>query len=101
MGRADEGEEEVGGALGVGRGGEDRALVAFQDLEPAGDVGGVILADVGSELELGADEGGPELGDEFFGCIGGIAAARAAEVAIEPALVPCPIGLLPVLWTLS
>lgn len=89
--RRDEGEEEVDGALRVGRGGKDGALVGLEDLEPAGDVGGVVLTDLRCELEPGADEGGSEFGDKLFRGVGGIAPARAVEVTIEPGLVAGPM----------
>lgn len=91
MGWTHEGDEEVGGALGLGRSGEDGALVGLEDLEPAGDVGGVVLTDLRRELELAADEGSSEFSDEFFGGIGCVTPARAAEVAIEPGRVSAPM----------
>src|SRR5574338_396375 len=42
--RRDKPVQEIGGALGVGGGGEDGALILVQDLQPVGQIGGVILA---------------------------------------------------------
>jgi hypothetical protein len=48
--------EVIDGALRVGGGGEDRAVVVLQDLQPRGDVGGVIVPDLRGEFEIGAQE---------------------------------------------
>jgi hypothetical protein len=69
--------EVVGGSLRVGSGGKDGALVLAQNLEPARQIGGVIGAGLGGKLEVGAEEGSTELGDEFLEGIGVIAEAFA------------------------
>jgi len=45
----------IDGALRVGGGGEDRAVV-LQDLQPKGDVRGVIVTDLRGEFEIGAEK---------------------------------------------
>ncbi len=46
--------EKVHGALRMGSGGEDRALVLAEDLEPMRQVGGVVLTRFGRDAEIGA-----------------------------------------------
>ncbi len=56
----------IDGALRMGSGLEDRAVVVLENLEPSGYVGRVILLDFRSEFEVGASEGGSQFGDEFL-----------------------------------
>ena len=58
--------DEVGGALRVGGGGEDGAVVALQDFEPVGDVGGVVLARSEFEFQVGAEKRSAKFGHEFL-----------------------------------
>lgn len=53
----------LGGALRVGSGGEDGALVVAEHAEPGVDIGGVIVTHVRREGEIGREEGAAELGD--------------------------------------
>lgn len=53
-------KKQAGRFLGLGRGGEDRALVRFEDLEPGRDVAGVMV-EVGDRKT----QFGPE--DDLFG----------------------------------
>ena len=48
--------EIVGGALRVGGGAEDGALVLLQDGQPMPDVGGVLVAGLGAQREIGAEK---------------------------------------------
>ena len=50
--------QEIGSALRMGSGGENRPLVAFEDFQPVFNVGGVIAARFGREYEIGAEESG-------------------------------------------
>jgi hypothetical protein len=86
----------IGGALSVGGGSEHCPLVVPEHLEPGGDVGGVVLAYFRSEAEIGAQEGGTQLGDEFLHAIGFIAEAFAAELAGKPRWVLGPVALMPI-----
>jgi hypothetical protein len=45
----------------------------LEDFEPGVDVGSVFLARLKSELQVGAQECGTQLGDQFLGGIAGIA----------------------------
>jgi len=49
--------EEIRGALRMRAGGEDRTLVLAEDLEPLRQVGNVILARLGRDAEIRAQEG--------------------------------------------
>jgi len=42
---------------------EDRRLVAFQHFQPRGDIGGVVLPDFRSQVEIGAQEGAAQFRD--------------------------------------
>jgi hypothetical protein len=76
--------QEIHGALRVGGGGEDRPLVLTEDFEPAFDVGGVILANLGGQFEVGGEERRAEFGNQLFLGVAFIAPALAPEVAIKP-----------------
>jgi hypothetical protein len=49
--------QEIGGALRVGGGAEDCALVGFHDLHPGRDVERVIVAHFWREAEIAGQEG--------------------------------------------
>ena len=51
--------QEVGGV-------EDGPLVVFEDGQPVGDIGSVILAGRKSQLQIGTQEVRTQLGDELF-----------------------------------
>ena len=53
----------INSVLSVGGSLEDRAVVVLQNLEPSGDLGRVVLADLGGELDAGAKKCGAQLGD--------------------------------------
>lgn len=53
----------VGGLLRMTGRGENRPLVLFQHLESHRDVGGMVLADLRGQSEIGAKERGPDLGN--------------------------------------
>jgi len=46
--------QKVCGALRMGSGGKDRPLVLSQDLEPTLNIGGMIAAQLGCQLKIGA-----------------------------------------------
>ena len=80
--------QEGGGAFRMRGRGKDRPLVVAQNGQPIGDVGRVIFAELGRELQIGAEESRPEFGDKFFDGIAFVAETLAAEVAVKPLLVP-------------
>ncbi len=86
--------EEIHRALGMGCGGEDRPLVPAQELEPVSQVGGVILARLGRDAEIRAQEGSAQLGDEFLAGVARVAEALPAEVAVEAARMLGPVRQL-------
>ena len=57
--------EIIHGALRMGGGGKDGALVLFQDFEPATDIGSVIVTDLRGDTKIGAEESGTEFGKEM------------------------------------
>ena len=56
-------------------------------------VGGVVVPGGGGEVEVGAGDGGAELGDEFLGGVGVVTEA-AAEVSVEAGRVARPVAQL-------
>src|ERR1039457_873346 len=60
-------------------------------LSPRGDVGGVIVADLRGEFEIGAQESGAQLGNEFLGCIAFVAPALASEIALKTGRMLGPV----------
>ncbi len=83
--------EEIHGALRVRGGREDRALVLAEDLEPVRQVRGVVLARLGRDAEIRAQERGTELRDKFFAGVARVAEALAADVAVEPGRMLGPV----------
>ena len=71
--------EVVGSALGMRGGGEDGACVVLEDCEPVAEIGRVVIADVGRDAEIGAEEGGTKLRDQLFTRI-----AFIAEAVVPP-----------------
>ena len=63
-----------------------------QQVEPVAEIAGV--PQLALDAEVGAKEGGSELGDQFLGGIG--AGAKASgEIAVEAGLVPRPMTVMP------
>jgi hypothetical protein len=73
----------VNGALRVGSGLEDSAVIVLQNLEPRGDVGCMVFLDFRRDFETGAKERGAQLGNEFLASIAFVAPNLAAEVTIQ------------------
>ena len=69
----------------MGGGGEDEAAIALQDPQPAGQVGGMVLAWREVQPEVGAEERSAQFGDKLFPRIVLIAPAPATEVPVEAA----------------
>ena len=65
----------VDGALRMGRRRENRPLVFSQDLQPRGDIGGMVLAGLRRDAEVGAEKRRADFGHEFFHGIARIAEA--------------------------
>ena len=64
-------------------GAEDRPLVAAQDLEPAGEVGGVVGPGLELEAQIGGQEGGTEFRYQLLARVAFVAVALAAKIAVE------------------
>ena len=75
--------QEIRRALRVGCGAKDRPLVVFQDLDPRGDISGVIVPDLGRQFEVGGQEGRAKFGDKFFHRVAFIAEALAAKIPVK------------------
>lgn len=75
--------EVIGGALRVCGGGEDGVRVTLQDFKPACDIGGVLLARLLMQFEVGPQESGAKLGDQFLAAVAFVVPRLAAEVAVE------------------
>jgi hypothetical protein len=75
--------QEVRGALRMGRGGEDRALVVLQYLDPGRDIGSVIAADLGHQVKIGRKECRTQFGDKLLHGVTFIAETLAPEIAVK------------------
>ena len=88
----------IDGALRVGGGGEDRALVFLQHLEPVPQIGGVVVSRLRRDAEVGAEESGSQLGNQFLAGVGVIAkpfaqdTRQAATRASSSALARAPLS---------
>ena len=52
--------QEIRRALRMTCSGKDRALVLLEHLQPGGDIGGVVLANLRREIKVGASKGGAD-----------------------------------------
>ena len=86
-------KQQAGRFLGLGSSGEDRALVRFEDLEPGGDVAGVIVEVGDRETQFCSKNGRGQFGDQFLGGIG-VAAKAVLEIAVEPRRMTRPVRQL-------
>lgn len=77
----------------LGGGGEDGAVIGFQQLQVLDEVLGVIGAGLTGDAEGGADESGGQFGDEFFGGVG-LATEPAGQVAVEAVFGTTPVAEL-------
>ena len=75
------------------RGGEDRAVVVPEQVEPVFNVAGV--AQLADNAEMGTQKCGGEFGDQLLGGIGSGAEARR-QVAIETRLESRPMTVMPI-----
>jgi hypothetical protein len=87
--------DKFSGTLCVGRGGEHCSIISSQDLQPSCDIGCVILARFQSKLQVGAQESGPEFGNQFLNRVTFAPEAMPAEVTVEPGLAACPVSVMP------
>ena len=83
--------QKVSRTLGLRRCGEQGALVRFQNCQPLGQVGGVVLPGLGSHIQTGADEIRPQLCNEFFHGVG-MVAKPLTELARQSVRVPGPVN---------
>src|SRR4051812_932856 len=78
-----QGVEAIGGPLSMGCRREDGALVVSEDRQPAGEVRRVVVAHLGGDAEIGAEERRAELRHQFLRRIPFIAPALAPELPVE------------------
>ena len=86
-------EQQAGSFFGLGRGGQDRALVRFEDLEPGRDVTGVMVEVGDRKAQFGSKDCRGQFCDQFFCCVG-VAAEAVLEIAVEPRRMPRPVRQL-------
>ena len=75
--------QEPDGPLGVSGGRHDRPLVALQHLDPARQIGGVILPGLQTQAEIGGEKGAPQLGDQLLPGVALVAEPLTAEISIK------------------
>ena len=85
--------EVVDGGLCLGGDGEERLRVGVEDLQPVGQVAGVVVSGGRCDAEVCACDGCAEFGDEFL-CGVGVISESAGEVTTESAGVAGPVGQL-------
>src|SRR4051794_23584607 len=86
--------QELDGALGMGRGGEDRPLVALQDFNPVCDVARVIRARLQGKAKVGSQESGSQFGHQLLASVSLIAPALAPEAPVQARGVTSPVQCL-------
>jgi len=80
-------------ALRGGCGGEDRALVVLQDLDPRRDIGGMILANLGVNSSQRKEKRN-KLGDKLLHRVSFITETLATEFTVEAGRVASPMASL-------
>jgi hypothetical protein len=88
--------DEVRRALRVAGRGEDRAVVCLENVQPVGDVGGVVLTRLKRQIKIGTEERGAEFGHEFFDRVAFGPETVGAEVARQARFVCGPMRLMPI-----
>ena len=73
-------------------GGEHGSFVSSQHFQPGCDIGCVIFAGFQSKFQVGAQESGPEFGNQLLDSVTFAPEAMSAEVTVEPGLAACPVG---------
>ena len=68
----------------MGCGAENRPLVVLQNRELCGNVGCVVVPYFRRESQVGAQERGSKLGDQFLAGIALVAPGLAAKVTLQP-----------------
>lgn len=81
----------VCGALRVCRGGEDRSLVPLQHGQPVTDIGGVVIAILKVQPQVGAKERGAQLSNKLLAGIAVVSEPLAAEITGKARGVPGPM----------
>jgi hypothetical protein len=87
--------QPVRGFLGEGGGRENRPFVSLQDLQPAGDIGGMIRPRLAGQSQIRAEEGGAELGDKFFSGVG-LRSKLALELSGASRSMASPMNFMPI-----
>jgi hypothetical protein len=60
--------------------GEDRAVIGPENVQPVGDVGGVVLTRLKRQIQIGTEERGAEFGHEFFDRVTFLPETLGAEI---------------------
>jgi hypothetical protein len=70
----------------------DALLSAASTFSQVAILGCVIFARFQSKLQIGAQESGPEFGNQFLDRVTFAPEATPAEVTVKPRLAACPVG---------
>ena len=84
--------DKLGGTLCVSCSGEHGSFVSSQHFQPGCDIGCVIFVGFQSKFQIGAQESGPEFGNQLLDRVTFAPKATPAEVTVEPGLAACPVG---------
>ena len=88
--------DEVRGALGLAGRGKDRAVVCLENIQPARDIGGVVLTRLKREIKIGTEERGAKFGHEFFDRVPLGPETLGATGARQARFVCGPMRLMPI-----
>ena len=69
----------------MGGGLEDNACIVLQNFQPVSDVGCVLLARLGRQFQIGAEERSPQLGNELFLRVAFVAPLRGTQNTLQDA----------------
>ena len=86
----------IGGALRVAGGRENKPRIVLKHRQPGCEVGGVVVAHLGGDAEVGRQERCTKFRDQFFLRIAFIAKTGAAEVTSQALFVFGPVTVMPI-----
>jgi hypothetical protein len=75
---------------------KDGPLILLQHGEPVAQIGGVVVARLGRDAEVAAQEGGPDFGDQLFASVTLVAEPLPTKLPVEAIRVLGPVCLMPI-----
>jgi hypothetical protein len=88
--------QEGNSAFGMGCRLKNGTHVVFEDLQPRGDISGVIVARLDHKTKIGGEEHTAKFGNQLLAGVSFITPGLAAEVTVQALFVAGPMALMPI-----